>query len=73
MPVLKTEIIELFIPFLFFVFRWFWPTKLRKYENITSCVCLHFLKVLLVLPCKLLKEVTQPKSPKNEKRTYQNL
>ena len=62
MPVLKTEIIELFIPFLFFVFRWFWPTKLQK------CL-LTFFKSLACLALQtetIVKKITQPKLPKTK-------
>ena len=53
---------ELFIPFPFFVFCWFWLTKLRK--------CLFtFFKSLACLALQtetIVKKITQPKLPKTK-------
>ena len=55
-----------FHPIFDFPFRWSYPTKLPK--------CLFTLfNFLPVLPCKIVKKIMQPKLPKNENWTYQNL
>ena len=58
-------IYDLFIPFLLFVFRWFWPTKLQK--------CLFtFFKSLACLALQtetIVNKIMRPKSPETNKLT----
>ena len=53
---------ELFIPF--FIFRWFWPTKLRKYYVIYLFTFFKSLACLALQTETIVKKITQPKLPK---------
>ena len=56
--------LTIFIPFLIFVYRWFWLMKLRKYQNIAICL---FTFYSLSLQTKIIiKKITQPKLPKTK-------